>query len=76
MSFRYRDNKAEMIGNLVFLLEVSAPIPNEVVKPVKLLIIVYNNPSITVAIDEMDSGIFITAILFWESKMRKYIIQQ
>jgi len=124
LSFRYRDSTAEMIGNLVFPLEVPASIPNEAVEPVKkiidnmnivlrqlvpgltigvvdlgpvvskegnfgrlvqlmslkngreipfryessgikkivsilqLLIIVYNNPSITVAIDEMDSGIF------------------
>lgn len=124
LSFRYRDHKAEMFGNLLFPLEVPASIPDEAVDPVKkiidnmnivlqqlvpgltisivdlgpvvskegnigrlvqlmslkngkeipfryesggikkivsilqLLIIVYNNPSITVAIDEMDSGIF------------------
>ncbi len=124
LSFRYRDNRAEMVGSLVLPLEIPAPIPNEAVEPAKkvidnmnivlqqlvpgltinvvdlgsvvskegnigrlvqlmslkngkeipfryesagikkivsilqLLIIVYNNPSITVAIDEMDSGIF------------------
>lgn len=124
LSFKYKDNRSEMIGNLLFPLEVPAPIPNEAVEPVKkiidsmnivlqqlvpgltiivvdlgpvvskeghigrslqlmslkngkeipfryesggikkivsilqLLIMVYNNPSITVAIDELDSGIF------------------
>ena len=124
LSFKYRDSKAEMVGNLLFPLEVPAPIPDEAVEPVKkiidnmnivlqqlvpgltisvvdlgpvvskeghigrsvqlmslkngkeipfkyesngikkivsilqLLIMVYNNPSITVAIDELDSGIF------------------
>ena len=124
LSFKYKDNKAEMIGNLVFPLNVPAPIPNEatevleniisnmnivlqqlvpgltismidlgpvvseegdigrliqlmslkngkeipfryesegikkIVSILQLLIVVYNNPSITVAIDEMDSGIF------------------
>lgn len=124
LSFKYKDNKAEMVGNLLFPLNVPAPIPNEATEMVKkiidnmnivlqqlvpgltisvvdlgpvvseegnigrliqlmslkngkeipfsyesegikkivsilqLLIVVYNNPSITVAIDEMDSGIF------------------
>ena len=124
LSFRYKDNKTEMIGNLLFPLNVPAPIPNEaldvvrkvidnmnivlkqlvpgltidivdleavvseegkmgrliqlmslkngkaipfryesegikkIVSILQLLIVVYNNPSITVAIDEMDSGIF------------------
>ncbi len=124
LSFKYRDNKAEMIGNLVFPLEVPTPVPDEamelvnkvidnmnivlqqlvpgltlsvvdlgsdvskegnprrlvqfmslkngkaipfryesagikkIVSILQLLIMVYNNPSITVAIDEMDSGIF------------------
>jgi AAA15 family ATPase/GTPase len=124
LSFRYKDNKAEMIGNILFPLNVPAPIPNEalevvqkvidninivlkqlvpgltidivdlgavvskegnmgrliqlmslkngkaipfryesegikkIVSILQLLIVVYNNPSITVAIDEMDSGIF------------------
>ncbi len=124
LSFRYRDNKTEMIGNLVFPLEVPTPVPDEamelvnkvidnmnivlqqlvpgltlsvvdlgsdvskegnprrlvqfmslkngkaipfryesagikkIVSILQLLIMVYNNPSITVAIDEMDSGIF------------------
>lgn len=124
LSFKYKDNKAEMVGNLLFPLNVPAPIPNEATELVKkiidnmnivlrqlvpgltisvvdlgpvvseegnvgrliqlmslkngkeipfryesegikkivsilqLLIVVYNNPSITVAIDEMDSGIF------------------
>lgn len=124
LSFKYKDNRSEMIGNLLFPLEIPAPIPNEAVEPVKkiinsmnivlrqlvpgltisvvdlgpvvskeghigrllqlmslkngkeipfryesggikkivsilqLLIMVYNNPSITVAIDELDSGIF------------------
>ena len=124
LSFKYRDNKSEMIGNLVFPLEVPAAVPNEamelvnkvinnmnivlqqlvpgltlsvvdlgsvvskegnpgrlvqfmslkngkgipfkyesagikkIVSILQLLIMVYNNPSITVAIDEMDSGIF------------------
>ena len=124
LSFKYRDNQKEMIGNLVFPLEVPAAVPNEamelvnkvinnmnivlqqlvpgltlsvvdlgsvvskegnpgrlvqfmslkngkgipfkyesagikkIVSILQLLIMVYNNPSITVAIDEMDSGIF------------------
>lgn len=124
LSFKYKDNKAKMVGNLLFPLNVPAPIPNEATEMVKkiidnmnivlqqlvpgltisvvdlgpvvseegnigrliqlmslkngkeipfsyesegikkivsilqLLIVVYNNPSITVAIDEMDSGIF------------------
>lgn len=124
LSFRYKDNRTEMIGNLLFPLNVPAPIPNEaldvvqkvidnmnivlkqlvpgltidvvdlgavvskegnmgrliqlmslkngkaipfryesegikkIVSILQLLIVVYNNPSITVAIDEMDSGIF------------------
>lgn len=124
LSFKYRDDRTEMFGNLVFSLEGPSTIPNEAVEPVKkiidsmnivlrqlvpgltisivdlgpviskkgnigrlvqlmslkngkeipfkyesagikkivsilqLLIIVYNNPSITVAIDELDSGIF------------------
>lgn len=124
LSFSYRDHTAEMIGNLLFPLEVPTPIPNDALKLVKkvidnmnivlqqlvpgltisiidlgpvvskegnigrlvqlmslknekeipfryesagikkivsilqLLIVVYNNPSITVAIDELDSGIF------------------
>ena len=124
LSFKYKDNKAEMVGNLVFPLEAPTPVPNEAMELVKkiidnmnivlqqlvpgltlsvvdlgsvvlkegsigrlvqfmslkngkeipfryesggirkivsilqLLIMVYNNPSITVAIDEMDSGIF------------------
>lgn len=124
LSFKYKDNKAEMVGNLLFPLNAPAPIPNEATELVKkiienmnivlqelipgltisvvdlgpvvseegnigrmiqlmslkngkeipfryesdgikkivsilqLLIVVYNNPSITVAIDEMDSGIF------------------
>ena len=124
LAFKYKDDKAEMVGNLLFPLNVPAPIPNEATELVKkiidnmnivlqqlvpgltigvvdlgpvvseegniarlfqlmslkngkeipfryesagikkivsilqLLIVVYNNPSITVAIDEMDSGIF------------------
>lgn len=124
LSFKYRDQKAEMVGNLLFPLNVPAPIPNEatellkkmidhmnivlqqlvpgltinvidlgpvvseegnmgrllqlmslkngkaipfryesegikkIVSILQLLIVVYNNSSITVAIDEMDSGIF------------------
>ena len=124
LSFKYKDNKAEMVGNLLFPLNVPASIPNEatdlvkkiidnmnivlqqlvpgltisvvdlgpvvseegsigrliqlmslkngkeipfryesegikkIVSILQLLIVVYNNPSITVAIDEMDSGIF------------------
>ena len=124
LSFKYKDNKGEMIGNLLFPLNAPTPIPNEATELVKkiinnmnivlqqlvpgltisvmdlgpvfseegnigrliqlmslkngkeipfvyesegikkivsilqLLIVVYNNPSITVAIDEMDSGIF------------------
>ena len=124
LAFKYKDDKAEMVGNLLFPLNVPAPIPNEATELVKkiidnmnivlqqlvpgltigvvdlgpvvseegniarlfqlmslkngkeipfryesagikkivsilqLLIVRYNNPSITVAIDEMDSGIF------------------
>lgn len=124
LSFKYKDNKAEMVGNLLFPLNRPASIPNEATELVKkiidnmnivlkqlvpgltisvvdfgpvvseegnlermlqlmslkngkeipfryesagikkivsilqLLIVVYNNPSITVAIDELDSGIF------------------
>ena len=124
LAFKYKDSKAEMVGNLLLPLNVPAPIPNEATEIVKkiidnmnvvlqqlvpgltisivdlgpvvskegdfgrliqlislkngkeipfayesegikkivsilqLLIVVYNNPSITVAIDEMDSGIF------------------
>ena len=124
LSFKYRDNRKEMSGNLVFPLEAPAPVPNEamelvnkiidnmnivlqqlvpgltlsvvdlgsvvskegnlgrlvqfmslkngreipfkyesagikkIVSILQLLIMVYNNPSITVAIDEIDSEIF------------------
>ena len=124
LSFKYRENKTEMVGNLLLPLNIPAPIPIEALEIVKkitdnmnivlkqlvpgltmdiidlgsvvsdegdvgrliqlmslkngkaipfryesegikkivsilqLLIVVYNNPSITVVIDEMDSGIF------------------
>lgn len=124
LAFKYKDNKSEMTGNLLFPLDVPAQIPDDATELVKniianmnivlqelvpgltidvvdlgpvvskegnvrrliqlmslkngkaipfryesegikkivsilqLLIVVYNNPSITVAIDEIDSGIF------------------
>ena len=124
LAFKYKDNKSEMIGNLLLPLNSPAPIPNEALDVVKkvianmnivlqqiipgliidvvdlgpvvseegnigrliqlislkngkeipfryesegikkivsilqLLIVAYNNPSITVVIDELDSGIF------------------